>query len=284
MLKTKRSYLSLLLLGLITQHCQADAIAQRWAQVTHPTQNNIAQSIGTYSSGCISGAVSVPANGIGYQIMRPSRKRAYGHPALRDFILNLGQTAQNQHLGTLLIGDLGQPRGGPTISGHKSHQTGLDVDIWFLLSSHAITHTLTYDERESWAAPSVLIKNTDYLDPRQWSQTHEKILATAASLPEVDRIFVNPSIKKELCWHYNKETWLRKIRPWWHHDDHFHVRLKCPNGNQNCQAQEPLPAGNGCDAGLDWWFTNEAKKPAPNKLLTKPSELPALCETVLRQK
>jgi len=52
--------------------------------------------------------------------------------------------------------DLGQPRGGPTLSGHRSHQSGLDVDIWFLLSKQAASRTLAYNERETWGAPSVL--------------------------------------------------------------------------------------------------------------------------------
>jgi penicillin-insensitive murein DD-endopeptidase len=30
----------------------------------------------------------------------------------------------------LLIGDMAQPRGGPMITGHESHQIGLDADIW----------------------------------------------------------------------------------------------------------------------------------------------------------
>jgi len=275
---------TLVLLSALSTHClAADPIALRWSQVSQPTLTTSPQSIGTYTSGCISGAVLVPATGMGYQIMRPSRKRAFGHPELKNFIVNLGQTASHQNLGNILIGDLGQARGGPTVSGHRSHQTGLDVDIWFLSSQHANTHTLSYDERESWSAPSVLLKNTIYLDPRQWSKTNESVLAAAASRPEVDRIFVNPSIKRELCMKYYKEDWLRKIRPWWHHDDHFHVRLKCPVGNPNCQTQEALPAGNGCDAGLAWWFTEEAKHPTPSPILTKPAELPKLCEAVLHQ-
>ena len=267
----------------ISPNCFADPIAQRWAQVTKPSQADVAQSIGSYTAGCISGAASIPANGNGYQVMRPSRNRAFGHPDLKNFIIKLGQVSTNQHWGSLLIGDLGQARGGPTISGHKSHQTGLDVDIWFLLLNSATAHPLSTDEREHWSAPSVLLSGTDYLNPKHWSDTNERILAAAASMPEVDRIFVNPSIKKELCWHYSKEDWLRKIRPWWHHDDHFHVRLKCPSANPHCQAQEPLPKGNGCDSELAWWFTEEAKHPTPSKVITKPASLPKLCEKVLKQ-
>ena len=252
--------------------------------VTQPTKTGgNAQSIGAYNAGCISGAVSVPVNGTGYQMMRLSRKRSYGHPDLKQFIERLGLTAATRHLGVLLIGDLGQPRGGPTLSGHRSHQTGLDVDIWFLLSNQAASRTLAVNERETWSAPSVLAAQSDAIDYTQWSLSNEKILEVAARMPEVDRIFVNPSVKRELCSRYRAHDWLRKIRPWWKHDDHFHVRLQCPKNNPYCQGQEPLPPGDGCDAGLDWWFTEEAKHPIPPKTPPKPLELPILCDGVLKE-
>ncbi len=274
---------SLLSWNLMTE-CKASSLAEQWAKVTKPTSyNGNAQSIGSYTAGCVSGAVSLPINGSGFQMMRLSRKRYFGHPDLKQFIEHLGQVASHQQLGVLLIGDMGQPRGGPTLSGHRSHQTGLDVDIWFLLSKQAQDHILTASDRENWSAPSVLVGETDTLNYKQWSHTNEKILQVAANMPEVERIFVNPSIKRELCHRYASEGWLRKIRPWWKHDDHFHVRLKCPQNNLACQAQEPLPQGNGCDAGLDWWFSEEAKHPVPSK--TPPAELvlPKLCDSVLKE-
>jgi len=259
--------------------------AADWAKVVRPAQvGEASQSIGNYNSGCISGAVALAQEGTGYQLMRPSRNRAYGHPELKRFIENMGRIAARQQGSVLLIGDLGQPRGGPTLSGHRSHQTGLDVDIWFLLSQQAANRSLTHAERENWSAPSVLLDNSDSINPKQWSAAHEKILQSAAQLPEVDRIFVNPSIKRELC---SKRTgdsaWLRKVRPWWKHDDHFHVRLKCPANNRHCQNQEPLPLGEGCDASLAWWFSAEAKTPSGKKPEPyKPPLLPELCASILK--
>lgn len=257
--------------------------ANPWANINKPANiGNSAQSIGTYNGGCLSGAVSLPPDGMGYQLMRLSRKRFYAHPDLKQFIEKLGRSTVTQGLGVLLIGDLGQARGGPTLSGHRSHQTGLDVDIWFLLSKQAEKRSLSTDERETWAAPSVLYNNSDRIDYGQWSAVNEKVLEIAANMPEVDRIFVNPSVKRELCSRKTAHAWLRKIRPWWKHDDHFHVRLKCPKNNTACQSQEPLPQGEGCDAGLAWWFSAEAKKPPAKKLAPeKAPELPALCDRVL---
>ena len=284
MLKVKALIFTGILLSGLFSECLATFTAQQWAMVTQPTKSGgNAQSIGTYNAGCISGAVSVPVNGTGYQMMRLSRNRSYGHPDLKKFIERLGQTAARQHLGELLIGDLGQPRGGPTLSGHHSHQTGLDVDIWFLLSKQAANHTLAFYERETWSAPSVLAAQSDAIDYTQWSLANEKVLEAAARMPEVDRIFVNPSVKRELCIHNTSHEWLRKIRPWWKHDDHFHVRLKCPKNNRYCQGQEPLPQGNGCDSGLYWWFTAEAKHPITPQTPPKPPELPALCDAVLKE-
>lgn len=175
MLKVKALFFTGLLLTGILSECLASSLAQQWAMVTQPTYS-ISQSIGTYNAGCISGAVSVPANGIGYQMMRLSRKRSFGHPDLKQFIEKLGQTAATQQLGSLLIGDLGQPRGGPTLSGHRSHQSGLDVDIWFLLSKQAANRTLAMNERETWSAPSVLAGQSDAINYNQWSLVHEKCL------------------------------------------------------------------------------------------------------------
>lgn len=260
--------------------------ANSWSQVTQPAIiADTPQSIGTYTSGCLSGAAILPKEGLGYQVMRLSRNRFYGHPELTQFIEKLGQATAAQGLGALLVGDLGQVRGGPTLSGHRSHQTGLDVDIWFMLSQQAMQRSLTLSERESWSAPSVLAADGDSIDLRQWTGANAKVLELAATMPAVDRIFVNASVKRELCLRrVGNSPWLRKIRPWWKHDDHFHVRLKCPTGNAHCAAQEPLPAGDGCDASLAWWFSDEAKNPAKGgKPSPPPPPLPALCSRVLAQ-
>jgi len=273
----------ILLLSIFSE-CSSSPADNNWAMIKQAAQiDNSTQSIGSYTAGCLSGAVTLPQNGTGYQLMRPTRGRSYGHPDLIRFIESIAKTAHLQHWGVLLIGDLGQPRGGPTPSGHRSHQTGLDVDIWYLLSQQAATRSLAFNERETWSAPSVLVAKSDAIDDNQWSITHEKILETAAQRPEVDRIFVNPSVKRLLCARKSAHDWLRKIRPWWGHDDHFHVRLKCPLNNKNCTGQEPLPESDGCDASLAWWFSEEAKTPVPAAKKPEPLVLPALCDIVLKK-
>jgi penicillin-insensitive murein endopeptidase len=276
-----------LALSVFSGSAVAQPAAHTWSRVTTPALTDGAtQSIGTYTAGCLRGAVALPQDGAGYQTMRLSRKRVYGHPDLIHFIEKLGQTSATERWGVLLIGDLGQPRGGPTLTGHRSHQTGLDVDIWYLLSQEAGARSLSLDERETWGAPSVLAVKSDAVDASRWSLANEKILEVAARMPEVERIFVNPGVKRQLCASRTAHDWLRKIRPWWGHDDHFHVRLKCPAGNSQCQGQELIPEGDGCDASLDWWFSAEAREQLASGKARKPAKAPALpeqCQAVLKE-
>lgn len=255
------------------------ATGNAWSHLTEPA-GEIAHAIGSYTAGCLAGAVMLPADGEGYQVMRLSRQRYFGHPALVDFIRDLSrQVAQTQHL-ELLIGDLGQARGGPTPSGHRSHQTGLDVDIWF--EQQPIGRSLSRDEREQRSAPSMVNGDGRTIDPRRWNAAQAEILRLASGLTGVERIFVNAAIKKHLCQTQRNKAWLRKIRPWWGHEEHFHVRLHCPPGSTQCLNQEPVAPGDGCDAGLDWWFSAEARrqtKPGPR---VEP-ELPKACEALLRE-
>ncbi len=115
------------------------------------------------------------------------------------------------------------------ITGHSSHQIGLDVDIWLTPMPDRV---LTTEERESMVAVSML-KDPFTVDPDKWTPLHTKLLKRAASFPEVDRIFVHPAIKKVLCEQAGEDrAWLAKVRPWWNHYYHFHVRVTLPAGSQ----------------------------------------------------
>jgi penicillin-insensitive murein endopeptidase len=190
----------------------------------------------------------------------------------------------NQKGGGILVGDMALPRGGPMPTGHRSHQIGLDVDIWF---KPAPPTPFASADREEVTAISMVSGDGESVDPTSWTPWQVTLLKRAARDPQVDRIFVNPAIKRTLCESVTSDRgWLQKIRPWWGHDDHFHVRLLCPAGEEACVQTEPVPAGDGCDASLEWWFSAEAKgalqqrAKEPPKLLTL-SDLPAACRPIL---
>ncbi|MGZ3699502.1 MAG: penicillin-insensitive murein endopeptidase, partial [Bdellovibrionota bacterium] len=239
--------------------------------------------IGNYSFGCLKGAQALPPDGDGFQVMRITRRRFYGHPLLIQFIEDLAARASKLGFDDLLIGDLGQPRGGPMPSGHRSHQIGLDVDVWFWAPPEVRARSLTLDERENLSARSTISPDGDHLNPTVWSMAKVKLLKLAAERPEVDRIFVNPVIKREICVQHQGEPWVAHLRPWYGHDDHFHIRLKCPAAQPDCFGKEdPIPPGDGCDQTLNWWFSEEAKHPAPApKAKARGPLVPDACQDLL---
>ncbi len=89
------------------------------------------------------------------------------------------------------------------------------------------------------------------------------VLRDAAQEPSVQRIFVNAAIKKALCREAKGDrSWLSKIRPWYGHDYHFHIRMACPPGSSDCKGQPPQDGGEGCGADdLAYWFKDSIIHP-----------------------
>jgi penicillin-insensitive murein DD-endopeptidase len=215
-----------------------------------------AKSYGFYSKGCFSGGVAIPTDGPTWQAMRLSRNRRWGHPTMIALIEKLSRdAAQKDGWPGLLIGDISQPRGGPMLTGHASHQIGLDADIWL---NPMPSRTLTASERENISAVSMIKKKGLTVNEKVWTPAHMRLLRRAASYPEVERILVHPGIKKKLCETVTGDrSWLRKVRPFWGHDYHFHIRIGCQPGSTGCKAQAATTPGDGCDKSLAWWFTEE---------------------------
>lgn len=234
---------------------ESRALFSLWAKVQKPLPGE-ADPIGAYTAGCLAGASKLELDGPGFAVMRPSRLRYYGHESLVRYIRGLGASVKEAGLPLLLVGDLGRPRGGPMATGHASHQTGLDVDLWFEMSRKKPTRR----ERESWGADPFVVLAKNELT-RAWGDRERKLVELAASPAEVERVFVHPAIKRDLCARFKDAPWLPKVRAWWNHHDHLHARLRCPAGAARCTPQEPLKAGdNGCGEELAWWFTEEAKE------------------------
>jgi penicillin-insensitive murein DD-endopeptidase len=260
-------------------HLPPDAAQRVFGLETTPAPGP-AEAIGSYERGCLEGAAELPADGPNWQVMRPSRNRAWGHPALIAFIEQLAAKMQAAAgWPGLLIGDIAQPRGGPMLTGHGSHQIGLDADIWLTPMPN---RRLSPSERDEMSATEVVATDRLHVDPAVWNPSYLKMYRAVAREPQVARMFVNPAIKRELCREAgNDRAWLTKIRPWWGHDYHFHMRLLCPAGQPECHDQTPPPQGDGCGKELAWWFTPEALHPPPSH--AKPllmSNLPHACVAV----
>ena len=244
---------------------------------------------GFYSKGCLAGGAQLPETGPTWQAMRLSRNRNWGHPQLIDYGKDLSAKAARQPgWAGLYVGDMSQPRGGPMLTGHASHQIGLDADIWLRPANNL---SLSAKARENISSISMRRAAGAYTNDK-WTKQHHEIVKAAASDPRVARIFIFPGAKVRMC---NDETgdraWLRKIRPWWGHHYHFHVRLSCPPGASGCVNQNPPPPGDGCQEAQGWVDRIlNPPPPDPNAPPPKPkrelvlADLPLQCASVLEAK
>lgn len=273
---------------------QATPAKELFGRTRAPTSEFLPEAIGFYSKGCLAGGEALPIDGPDtqgplWQVMRLSRHRNFGHPQLIAFLERFAQKVpQVSSWKGILIGDMSQPRGGPMLTGHASHQVGLDADIWLTPSPG---RSFTADEREKISATMMVRSDRRDIDPAHWRPDHWKVIRAAATDPGVERIFVNAAIKKALCRDASGDRgWLSKVRPYWGHDYHMHVRLTCPAGNAECKPQEAPPPGDGCGSELDWWFSDEVLHPKPEKEPAKPKppltlkDLPPECTVVLNGK
>jgi penicillin-insensitive murein endopeptidase len=156
---------------------------------------------------------------------------------------------------------MSQPRGGPMLSGHSSHQIGLDVDIWF---KPMPDHVLSREAREFDSAVNMVAPDRLDVDAAVWTPARTSLLHVAAEDPAVSRIFVNAAIKKQMCKEAGADHgWLAKVRPWFGHAEHFHVRLNCPPDSPECKPQLPAEPSDGCGHELDYWFSESVLHPEP---------------------
>ena len=252
---------------------------------------------GSYAKGCLAGGEKLEDDGPTWQAMRLSRNRHWAHPELIETVKKLSRDGKRVGWNGLLVGDLTQPRGGPMLTGHASHQAGLDADIWL---TPMPDRRLSRKEREQLSATSMLFSRANgkltnqKLDKNRFTKAHAGIIRTAAQYRNVERIFVHPTIKRELCQQYpNQPKWLRKVRAQFGHHYHFHVRIGCPAGSPGCKPQAPVPSYYGCDqATMDYWFKIAYGPPRKTKLGAKPAkprkkreirlqDLPQQCRVVL---
>jgi penicillin-insensitive murein endopeptidase len=284
----------------LTAFCALCAFAVPSVQAAEPEARSLfgaektgsphkAAAFGGYAKGCIAGAVQLPETGPTWQAMRLSRNRNWGHPDTVEFIEKLSKKAAKQKgWSGLYVGDMSQPRGGPMTSGHRSHQLGLDADIWMLPANDL---TLSRNARENLSSISMRRDKGAFVNS-SWTRAHHNILKAAAKDKKVARIFVFPGAKVQMC---NDEkgnrAWLRKIRPWYGHHYHFHVRLSCPKGLKGCENQAPPPAGDGCADAQKWVDDiinpppakpRDPNAPAPKKRRELVlSDLPQQCSNIL---
>ena len=268
-------HLRLILPMALAAALSGSAAAQQHSVAATPA-TGAPRAIGSYANGCIQGATALGLEGPGWRVIRPHRNRYWGHPELIATVREIARRVRAATGKVILVADIAQPRGGPA-SGHASHQIGLDADIRFQLVPDAALDPVL---REEGAELTMLAEGAQAMHPGRWSADQAAMLRLTAEIAAVDRIFVNPVIKRELCQTVTGDRrWLTKIVPWYGHDGHMHVRIKCPAGSPDCRRQDALPADDGCGAALAWWFTTEPFQRRTTRPGTPPAP-PAACQAV----
>jgi penicillin-insensitive murein endopeptidase len=258
---------------------------QAFARFSQPFPGATA-AFGSYAKGCLAGAVQLPETGPTWQAMRLSRNRNWGSPDLVAFLERYSaKVARIPGRNGIYVGDMSQPRGGPMISGHASHQIGLDADIWL---NPVQRLNLSQSEREAISAINYQRSGGAYVNS-DWTPGHMAMVKAAAEDPAVARIFIFAGAKVQMCKDATgNRDWLRKVRPWYGHNEHIHVRLKCPSAMKGCVDQAAPPPGDGCDEAETWvnGILNPPK-PDPNAPKPKPpremvmADLPAQCSALV---
>jgi len=268
--------------ALAPQATEAQTARALFSAKTTPSPHD-PHPVGGHSRGCLAGGVALPETGPTWQAMRLSRNHFWGHPETIAFVERLSRQAVAIGWKGLYVGDISQARGGP-VPGHASHQIGLDVDIWMLPPQRL---DLSRAEREAISSISVRAADQRRVNGN-WTRGHHALIEAAARDPKVERIFVTAPAKLAMCADTpaRDRDWLAKVRPWWGHDSHFHVRLNCPAGARGCSQPDPLPAGDGCAEAI-WWVTEALEPPDPNappppkRPDLRLADLPPQCEQVL---
>lgn len=184
-----------------------------------------------------------------YLKVRPSSvDRSYGHPAL---VLMLQRSARDIAKAApgavMLVGDLSYEHGGP-ISGHRSHQSGRDADVAFYMKDKNGKRVpaprfvaFDGDGRARDGSGYVFDDELNWLLVQSWARD------TRAGL---SHIFVSRPLRMRLIRFAERHPQFRKYLPQAQallkqpergepHDDHFHVRITCPKGQEDICRPNP---------------------------------------------
>ncbi len=209
-------------------------------------------SIGAPNKGKLAGALKLRSS---RSLKVRERAQAWGLPDLVKLLQRAaGKVAKHHPRSVMLVGDLSQKSGGSLV-GHNSHQSGRDADVAFYIANSkgqpaAMRRFVAFDG----AGKSSQVSWAQFDDARNWALV--EALITDATTP-VRYIFVsNPLRARVLAFAAKnkvaKDVYTRAVsvllapRDADVHDDHFHVRIACPESMKGTCLEEsmgrPAPA------------------------------------------
>ena len=190
----------------------------------------------------------------------------------------------------LLVGDMSQPRGGPMLTGHASHQVGLDADIWLTPMPN---RQLSRNEREEMSAVMMVRQDRLDIDPQTWTPTPSRRdprrragaarSSASSSMPRSRRrCAAKPRATAAGCRRCGRCTATTIIST-----SASNARPAAPNA----KPQPPPAEWRRLRAGdLAYWFSDAVLHPKPPKVPPKPkppmtlAQLPPACRRCWRRR
>lgn len=206
---------------------------------------------GSYTEGTLTDAECLQESGEGYMQLFRDMERIWGASDLVNMIVETGKDMASRYPGRdrLQVEDMSVREGGD-VSGHASHENGLDVDLQFFKA----------DGREHVPrgpgdfAPSMVNADgsvsSNFDIERNW-----ELMKSLHRHGRVTRIFIDEKLKAAICRHAREKgelsssaNVLRSMVHQTNHQDHLHVRLQCPvNSGRQCTNTPPRTSGpTGC--------------------------------------
>ena len=221
-----------------------------------------ARSIGFYSRGCLAGAKALPVDGAVVAGRAPVAQSHVGNPAMIAFLERFSRKAKAEGVWNgILVGDISQPRGGPMLTGHASHQVGLDADVWL---TPMPDRTLSREERETMSAVNMVTEDGLSVDGALDAGAggdHQGRRRGAGGRAHLRQRGDQEGPMRDRKGPAMDEQGARLLGA----QLPFPYPDQMPGGRSGCEPQDPVPPGDGCDKSLAWWFTDEALHPAPGR-------------------
>lgn len=192
------------------------------------------RSLGAPNRGKLNNGVPLP-EGESWRL-RQRRVRLYGTTVMVESMLQAFEAYGAEYPGSeeIRVGDLSNRKGG-RLSPHKSHRTGRDVDIGYVVAPGARGERYwqradeqTFDAERNWFLVKALIETGNVQQIFMSSRLQKLIMPLAErelSPEQMARYFrrANPDPRSPSI-----------IKHWKGHLDHMHVRFRCEEGNARC--------------------------------------------------
>jgi penicillin-insensitive murein endopeptidase len=180
---------------------------------------------------------------------------------------------------------MSQPRGGPMLSGHTSHQVGLDVDIWF---TPMPDHVQSRQEREFSSATDVVAPDLLDVDPEVWTHTHTELTAPLRRIRRSPASSSMPRSRKRCAARPELiAIGFPGCGPGMATPSTF-MSASRPADSAECKPQPPPDPSDGCGNELDFWFKESTLHPPPPLIPPKPKPaltlagLPTACRQIVK--